>query len=108
MITYEFYKDRYLGDKITETAFPQAAARAETYVNFLERQYQVCCPVADSRQMALCAAAEVFAQSGYAHNVSASAVGDVSVHYFVDGGTALKQQLYRAVAQYLQIRRGVV
>lgn len=107
MISYQFYTDQYLGDKISQAAFAQAVARAESYIKFLERQYQVTCPAADSRNFALCAAAEVFAQSGFSHNVSASSVGDVSVHYFVDGGVALKKQLYRAAAQHLEIHRGV-
>ena len=107
MIPYDFYKDTYLGTKIEEPNFPKAVARAEAYVAWLERQYRVSCPGPDSRAMAICAATEVLAADDGRHNISASTVGDVSVHYFADGDVATRKKLRQAVSVYLQIRRGV-
>ena len=104
MTTYDFYENTYLGNKIEETAFSQAVARAEDYVAMLERQYRVKPALAESRDMAVCAVAEVLAEAGGPVEITAASVGSVSVHYMQKN---LATQIRQAVAPYLRIYRGV-
>lgn len=104
MTTYEFYKTLYLGNQLEEEEFPQAIARAEAYVAFLERQYRATAAVENGRDMALCAVADMISRLQKQENVSSATVGNVSVRYFAPD---LAASLRRAVEPYLQLHRGV-
>ena len=106
MTTYEFYTDIYRGRKLTAKTFPYAVARAAAYVAKLERQFSVRCPSPESRDMAVCALAELMDEQLPA-GISASSVGDVSVRYFENGQRYQSRQLWQTAGRYLDIRRGV-
>lgn len=106
MVTYDFYKNTYLGSALSETAFSGAAARAEDWVAKLERSCRVepCGP--DSRAMAVCAVAETMELFKKQRSVSQASIGGVSVRY-EHGGGKLQQQLLQNAGVYLDIYRGV-
>lgn len=105
MVTYDFYRDVYLGSALSEEAFPQAAARAEAWMRKLERSCQVTPVGEDSRELAVCAVAETLARFGRHQNVAQTTVGGVSVRYESD--RKLQRQLLQNAAVFLDIRRGV-
>ena len=106
MVTYDFYKNIYLGSALSETAFGEAAARAQDWIAKLERTCQVAPYGPDSRAMAVCAVAETMEVFGRRPFVSQASVGGVSVRYETDP-RLLERQLYRNAGVYLDIRRGV-
>lgn len=105
MVTYDFYQNTYLGNKIEGSAFPELAARAEEFVALLERRYQVKAALTQGREMAICAVAESLAGQP-AEGISAASVGTVRVQY--GENRSVRKELYRAVSPYLDICRGVV
>lgn len=115
MVTYEFYKNTYLGSSITEQEWFALSARAQDQLDRYKRTYTVIAPGKDSEAMAVCAMADVVAaiaaaQSGTGAVTSAS-IGSVSVSY---GGTSSldlsrkgqARELYDAARIYLDIYRG--
>ena len=115
MVTYDFYRDTYLGSSITEQEWPAFAARAQDQLNRYKRIYTVVAPGESSEAMAVCAIAEVIAsistaQSG-AGAVTSASIGSVSVSY---GGVSTldlspkgqARELYDAARRYLDIYRG--
>lgn len=106
MVSYDFYKNTYLGSALRESDFHQAIARAEDWLNMLERTYTVTAPGNDSRKMALCAMAETVEGFSRRQFVSQASVGGVSVRY-ATGDRALQRQLLRNAGIFLDIRRGV-
>ena len=105
MVTYDFYRDIYLGSALSEEAFPQAAARAEAWIQKLERTCQVEAVGQDSRELAVCAVAETLSRSARQQNVAQTTVGGVSVRY--EGNQKLQRQLLQNASVFLDIRRGV-
>lgn len=106
MVTYDFYKNDYLGSALTEAVFPRAAARAEEWLQKLERTARVepCGP--DSRAMAVCAVAETMEAFRRRRFIASTTVGGVSVRY--EGGERqLQRQLLQNAGTYLTVRRGV-
>ena len=117
MVTYDFYKNTYLGSSITEQEWPMLAARAQDKLSQYKRIYTVTPPGETSEAMAVCAMAEalayfVAAQNGTGAATSAS-IGSVSVSYGNAGNSvdvspkAQERELYRCACQYLEINRGV-
>ena len=106
MVTYQFYKDVYLGDLIREENFPQMLRRAEEWLGKIER----CCRVVpygpDSRKMALCAIAETMAAWCKKRDIEAASVGEVTVRY-QKNDIPLQRQLLQNVSGYLEISRGL-
>ena len=115
MVTYDFYRDTYLGSSITEQEWPAFAARAQDQLNRYKRIYTVVAPGESSEAMAVCAIAEVIAsistaQSG-AGAVTSASIGSVSVSY---GGVSTldlspkgqAREMYDAARRYLDIYRG--
>ena len=115
MVTYEFYKNTYLGGSITEQEWPALSAKAQSQLERYKRIYTVVAPGEASEGMAVCAIAEVIAsiaaaQSG-AGAVTSASIGSVSVSY---GGTSSldlsrkgqARELYDAARIYLDIYRG--
>lgn len=115
MVTYDFYKNTYLGSSITEQEWPAFAARAQDQLDRYKRIYTVVSPGESSEAMAVCAMAEAIAsiaaaQSG-AGAVTSASIGSVSVSY---GGTSSldlsrkgqAKELYDAARIYLDIYRG--
>ena len=105
MVTYDFYKNTYLGSALTETAFPRAAARAEAWLHKVERTCRVEQDGPDSRRLALCALAEAMEAQERRRNIASTTVGGVSVRY--EGSRAGSRQLLETAGTYLTIRRGV-
>ncbi len=105
MVSYDFYRDVYLGSALSEAAFPRAAARAQAWLEKLER---TCCvePVGqDSRELAICAVAEAMERTERQQNVAQTSVGGVSVRY--ENGKSAQRQLLQSAGVFLDIRRGV-
>lgn len=107
MVTYDFYKNIYLGSTLSETAFGEAAVRAEDWITKLERTCQVAPYGPDSRAMAVCAVAETMEVFNRRRFVSQASVGGVSVRY-ESNVRQLERQLYQNAGVYLDIRRGVL
>lgn len=98
---YRFYKEQFLGNKLSQEAFPEFYQRAREALERLERRYSVE-GGEQARLLALCAMAEQIYGSTGRRGVSAAAVGQVSVKYKdTDRG------LYDCAATYLDIYRGV-
>ena len=107
MVTYDFYKNIYLGSQLSETAFPGCVARAEDWLSKLERTCRTAPYGENSRQMALCAVAELLESFGDHRQISQMSVGDVSVRYDENAQSDFYRQLRQRVACYLKIKRGV-
>ena len=106
MVSYDFYKNIYLGSALSETAFPQAIARAEEWVAKLERSCQVAPYGPDSRAMAVCAVAETMEVFRKNALISQASIGGVSVRY-EHSDRKLQRQLLQNAGVYLDICRGV-
>ena len=98
MVTYEFYRDVFLGSRLEEDTFPGMIARAE-------RTYQVEPVGEDSRDLAGCAVAETRDECMQHQGIVQSTVGKVSVRY--SDKKAMEQRLYRSAGVFLKIYRGV-
>lgn len=109
MVDYGFYVNQYLGSQIPEKAFSGAAKQAEAALERFRRIYQVSDSGEESRNMAVCAMAEVvYAGSRRRSGVTSASVGSVSVRY-EDGeraDKALWRELYQRASIYLDIYRG--
>ena len=105
MVTYEFYRDVFLGSRLEEDTFPGMIARAERWVQKLERTYQVEPVGEDSRDLAVCAVAETMDECMQHQGIVQSTVGKVSVRY--SDKKAMEQRLYRSAGVFLKSYRGV-
>lgn len=110
MVTYDFYKNAYLGSAIPENAFSGVAAKAEAVLGKMKRMYEVSSDGEISESLAVCAMAEAL----YAHRdrrggIIARDVGQVSVRYESEESSdrALSRELMRRACIYLDIYRGV-
>ena len=101
MVTYDFYKNTYLGTALSEAAFPQALARANAWLESIERVCRVDCPGPDSRAMALCAVAETMAAWEKRQFVASTTVR------YEAGQNRLQKQLLQNAGIFVTIRRGV-
>ena len=106
MADYDFYTNVYSGERIQEKAFPNLALRATNVLEALERRYTV--PNCDetSRNMAICAMAEVLQAHDRSCRHTAASIGSTRVQYAQPKET-LDQRLYRAAGIYLDFYRGV-
>jgi hypothetical protein len=107
MVSYDFYQNTYLGSALSEVAFKQAAARAESFLSMLERKCYVAPCGEDSRAMAVCAVAEVLAENHRQSGIKSQSIGGVSVTYMDDADSKLHRKLLQAASVYLDICRGV-
>lgn len=107
MITYEFYKDTYLGTQLSESRFPQAIARAEQWLQKLERTCRVSACGPNSRAMAVCALAEAMDTFSKRQQVSRASIGGVTVEYADDSEKRQNGQLLQTAKVFLDVYRGV-
>ena len=107
MVTYDFYKNIYLGNQLSEASFSGDVARAEDWLSKLERTCRTAPYEENGREKALCAVAELLKAHNDHRQISQMAVGDVRVHYHDDADHILQHQLYQRAACYLKIKRGV-
>lgn len=107
MVTYDFYKNTYLGSALFEDAFRQAAARAEDWIAKLERTCRVKPYGTDSRAMAVCAVAETMETFAGRQMIKSQSIGGVSVSYDTGSDGKLQRQLLQNAGVYLDIYRGV-
>ncbi len=115
MVTYDFYKETYMGSSITEAEWPQFQRMATDKLNHYKRVYTVTAPAADAEALAVCAMADALAYFSAAQNgtgaVASASIGSVSVSYSgsnVDiSPKAQERELYRCATIYLEIYRGV-
>ena len=105
MVSYDFYKNVYMGDAIAEPAFGFAIARAEDWLQMLERNCAVTAAGPDSRSLALCAMAEELARHRKRNHALQETVSGVSVRYAPE--ESLSKKLLSAAKIYLQVSRGV-
>ena len=105
MVTYDFYKNVYLGSVIPETAFAPAVARAEEWISKAERTYALTPCGPDSRAMAVCAVAEAMTTYKKRQQVSQATIGGVSVRY--EDSARVEKQLLKTLGVYMDICRGV-
>lgn len=108
MVTFEFYRDTYLGSTIPEGRFAEFAARSSEELVRLKRYYRVE-GGEEAQAMAICAMAEsLFDYSRHGAGVQSATVGGVSVRY--DDATSrakdLARKLYQQACVYLDIYRG--
>lgn len=108
MITFEFYRDTYLGSTIPESRFAELALRASEELGRLKKYYRVE-GGEEAQAMAICAMAEsLFAYGKHGAGVQSATVGGVSVRY--DDATSrvkdLARKLYQQACVYLEIYRG--
>ena len=105
MVSYEFYKDVYMGSLIPSSAFDFAIGRAEEWLRWLERTCTVTATGPDSRKLALCAMAETFHRFRKRDRIVQESVGGVSIRY--ESAGSLNKELLSCVKIYLQVGRGV-
>ena len=108
MVSFEFYRDTYLGTAIPEDRFVQLEKRAREELERLKKCYRVE-GGEEAQAMAVCAMAEcLFAYGSVSVGVRSATVGGVSVGY--EQGSSrekeLHKRLYRKAAIYLDIYRG--
>ena len=106
MADFDFYRNQYLGEAITEKAFPNLAEQAKAVLGSYERRYVLSNPDEISRKMAICAMAEVLQEHHRRCRHTAASVGSVRVEYATPR-ESLERRLYRAAATYLDFYRGV-
>ena len=107
MVSYGFYTDVYLGSELGEKDFSPLAARAEEILERFMSRYNGETSGPDSRDMAVCAMAEVLRHYKKRDGLTQASIGGVSVRYS-DGSTRqLMQELYRRAAIYVDFHRGV-
>lgn len=103
MVTFEFYRDTYLGSRIPENRFAECMARASEELARLKRYYRVE-GGEEAQAMALCAMAEsLYDQRKRGAGVQSATVGGVSVRY--DDTASQAGELYRKARVYLDIYR---
>ena len=105
MVSYDFYDNVYMGSAISAAAFPAAIARAEAWLQMLERTCTVKAAGPDSRNLALCAIAEEMSRYHKRRQVAQETVGGVSVRY--ESAGSLDKALLSCAKVYLQVCRGV-
>lgn len=105
MVSYDFYKDVYMGSLIPASAFGYAIAWSADWLRMLERTCTVTATGPDSRKLALCAMAEVFTRFRRRDRMLQESVGGVSVRY--ESAGSLNKALLDCAKVYLQICRGV-
>ena len=105
MVDYDFYRNTYLGQQISEKAFESLAVEAAGVLSSYERRYQVGGGQVE-RKMAICAMAERLQEYRQQSRHAAASVGNVSVRYEMPK-QSLEKQLYLAALTYLDIYRGV-
>ena len=105
MVDFDFYRNQYLGEAITEKAFPNLAEQAAGILAGYERKY-LSNGVEISRKMAVCAMAEVLQEHHRRCRHTAAALGSARVEYAAPK-EPLERRLYRAACIYLDFYRGV-
>ena len=106
MADFDFYHNQYLGEAIPEKAFPNLAERAAGHLDSLCRRMTLVSSDPVSRNMAICAMAEVLREHDRLCRHTAAAVGSVRVQYSLPK-EPLERRLYRAASTYLDFYRGV-
>lgn len=106
MLDFDFYRNQFLGEAITEKAFPNLAEQAKAVLGSYERRYILSNGDEISRKMAICAMAEVLQEYHRRCSHTAASVGSVRVQYAAPQ-ESLERRLYRAAATYLDFYRGV-
>lgn len=106
MIGYDFYHNVYLGTAISEKQFPSLAAQAASILGSYERKYTVEETGDNSRNMAVCAMADVLQDHHRRCRFTNASVGSVSIHYDKQA-QPLERRLFQAAGVYLNIYRGV-
>ena len=105
MVTYEFYRDVFLGSRLEEDTFPGMIARAERWVQKLERTYEVEPVGKEIRDLAVCAVADTMDVFLQRQGLVQSSVGKVTLRY--SDKKAMERQLYQSAEMFLEIHRGV-
>ena len=106
MPDYDFYTKDYLGTAIPEEKFPSLAARAAGVLDGYCRIYQLVDDAPVSRNMAICAMAEVLQEYIRQNRCTQASLGSVSVRY-AQPQKSLARRLWQAARVYMDFYRGV-
>lgn len=96
---YEFYKDKYLGQKIQESMFDALALQATNYINYITFGRIDQENAAEDVKLATCAVAEVILKNEESGGKSSETVGKLSVTYNTKG--TAERKMYSAAYPYL-------
>ncbi|MCO7121919.1 hypothetical protein NIA71_08140 [Ihubacter massiliensis] len=96
---YGFYKDRYLGQIITEPAFSALSLKASYFIDMVTFHRIDHESVTDDVKMAVCAAAEVILKHEESSGKSSESVGKLSITY--DTRKTEEKKMYAAIQPYL-------
>lgn len=104
-VTYDFYKNEYLGGSISETEWPAACREATVVLNRFRRLYRIASTGDSAENMAICAIAEVLVDDAAKRSVASTAIGSVSVS-FDKPSKSVMRTAYEQASLYLDIYRG--
>lgn len=107
MASYSFYTDVYMGYELGEKEFSPLAARAGEILDRFISAYRADAVGPDSRDMAVCAMAEVLRHYKKRDGLAQATVGGVSVRYSDGSGKKLLRELYDRASIYVDFHRGV-
>ena len=83
-VEYEFYKNTYHGDKISEAAWPASSRDAAAFLNMVTFGREIPGEYKDACQMAVCAIAEAGYGDGEEKQVASESVGKWTRTYQAD------------------------
>ena len=107
MVDYDFYRNAYLGSRISEKAFPEAEAKAVAFLQYLQRNFRVVSSGEEAEKLAVCTLAEGIYNHEKCGSVASASAGSVSVHYRSNPAKSLRRDLLHRAGIYLDIYRGV-
>lgn len=106
MVPYEFYKNEYMGQDIQEWNWPTACFRAEEKLAALEHKYTLTPYGPESRQMAVCAIAEVTNYFRKDFLITQERLGEMNVEYDPDSDKKLQKRILQNIEGYFHRYRG--
>ena len=105
MVTYEFYRDVYLGCYLEEEDFHRMIIRAEAWMSQLEKHCRVYYYCEDGRSLAVCMVAECMYRYLCMLEINNFSVGKVSVCY--QKNKDLRNSMIQSIAMFCTVLRGV-
>ena len=106
MVPYEYYKNEYMGQRIQEWNWPAACFRAEEKLAALEDKYTLIPYGPESRQMAVCAIAEVTSLFRWDFYITQERLGELNVEYDPDSDKKLQKRILQNLEGYFHRYRG--
>lgn len=107
MVSYDFYKNDYMGQDIQDWNWPKACFRAEEKLEALERKYTLIPYGPNSRKMAVCAIAELTNFFRRDFLITQERLGDMNVEYDPEADKKLQKRILQNIEGYFYRYRGV-